>query len=187
MRFLLQQPWFEVGLGIPRVRVLLAGGRGCPPVCMPHPHTPAVFHPPPGTFRCEALEARCLELETGSQALAEQLAAAQEELAVVSAQRAALEEQLGEARLQMAQLEQQQETFASVQQVCGCGWAANCWMLSWAGLSGLAFMPTLLHQRLSSLVGQCARLRTLSRLLALVCPAAPERAGDGAAHLWRVV
>ena len=123
---------------------------------MPHPHTAAVFHPPTATLRCEALEARCLELETGSQVLAEQLAAAQEELAVVAAQRAALEEQLGEARLQVAQLEQQQEMFASLQQVCGCGWASNCWMLSWEVLSGLACMPTLLHQRLSSLVGQCA-------------------------------
>lgn len=73
--------------------------------------------PPTSTGRCEALEARCLELETGGQALAEQLAAAEEEREQLSAQRAALEEQLGEARLQAAQLEQQQETLASVQQV----------------------------------------------------------------------
>jgi len=73
--------------------------------------------PPTSTGSCEALEARCLELETGGQALAEQLAAAEEEREQLRAQRAALEEQLGEARLQAAQLEQQQETFASVQQV----------------------------------------------------------------------
>ena len=121
--------------------VLCLGGGGlglqfavavCCSCCHASQRTPWLWYygllssPPPSfatpTCRREALEARCLELEASSQALAEQLAAAQEEREALSTQRAALEAQLGEARLHVAQLEQQQETFASVQQV---GWTVQ--------------------------------------------------------------
>ena len=66
---------------------------------------------------CEALEGRCSELERSSHQLEEQLAAAQEEREVLCGRKAALQQQVADAQLAVAQLEQQQQTFQSVQQV----------------------------------------------------------------------
>lgn len=71
----------------------------------------------PACFRCKALEARCSELEQGSQQLGEQLAAVQQERDALHSRAEALQQQLDEARLSLSQAEQQQQAFQSVQQV----------------------------------------------------------------------
>jgi len=69
-------------------------------------------------------------LERTSHQLQEQLVAAQEARDALTAQQAGLQQQLADAHLSMAQLEQQQETFQSVQQVR----VAVCWALGGTAL-----------------------------------------------------
>jgi uncharacterized protein (DUF3084 family) len=71
------------------------------------------------------LEGRCSQLERSSHTLEQQLAAVQEEREAVREREAALQQQLADAQLAGAQLEQQQQTFLSVQRV-GTGMGGLC-------------------------------------------------------------
>lgn len=107
-----------------------------------------------------------MDLEQQGQQLAEQLAAAQEEREAFRQKQDDLQQRLGAAQLALAQLEQQQETFQSVQQVRPAQrWCQQAPSVGWmrACIHGATWLT-------------CAPPTCLPA-------AAPERAGDGAAHV----
>ena len=99
-------------------------------------HQSPLSFPPLLPCSCKSLEARCAELENSAQDLGAQLAAAHEAHEAAAAANAATQQQLADTQLAVAQLQQQQETFQSVQQVGPWAAGAGTWPVPSLMLAG---------------------------------------------------